>query len=261
VRRHRSVFQPDYVLLRGPAVSTQMMSADMRNSRVGRRRTIARAIALGRGETRASTHAWVRRKATGHEPIIIVETEASRAHNRARTAEAVGARLTFTKLRQWPPPREPSVTIPTSLTGSSSMVGVARAARMSWTQACGVTVVAYLLVTGVVAIGGGVPPLMDGPTAHVAGTDQRTVVPRGCRARASRERASDVPDLHIDRRRSQCWRGRCATSTTSRPKQPTYRQQAVDCLARSPRYGRPCLAPEAPALNTSVPEALSPVTR
>jgi hypothetical protein len=181
------------------------------------------------------------------------------AHNRARTAEAVGARLTFTKLRQWLHPTNRAPRIPDvadMLVIHESMLQ--RAARMRWTQAFGVTVVAYLLITWVVAGVATSSPPADGPTAHIAGIDPRTAVPGGMSSsRRPEERASDVPDMHIDPQSfAVLERTLSDLDQQAGQSQPTYRQQAVDLpTSLAGATDAPASAPEAPPSDTSVPEA------
>jgi hypothetical protein len=186
------------------------------------------------------------------------------AHNRACTAEAVGARLTFTKLRQWLHPTSRAPRIPDvadMLVIHESMWQ--RAARMSWTQAFGVTVVAYLLITWVVAGVATSSPPADGPTAHIAGIDPLTAVPGGMStSRRPEERASDVPDMHIDPQSfAVLERTLSDLDQQAGQSQPTYRQQAVDLpTSLAGATDAPASAPEAPASDTTVPEALSSAT-
>jgi len=180
-------------------------------------------------------------------------------HNRAGTAEALRARLTFTKLRQRLDPTSRAPRIP----DVADMLVIheslwQRAARMSRTQAFGVTAVAYLLVNWALAGVATSAPPADGPTAQIAGTNPRTSVPGGMSSSGRpEERAGDVPDMHIDPQSfAVLERTLSDLDQQAGQSQPTYRQQAVDLpTSLAGATDAPASAPEAPPSDTSVPEA------
>jgi len=145
----------------------------------------------------ASTCAGLRGRPPAEAITIVGKPSLTPVHNRAGTAEALHARLTFTQLRQRLHPfTEPSAT--KSLIADLMLVVqrcrcVRGAARMSRIQAFGVTAVAlsarHLDVAGAAIL----PPLPRMANSARCRTQSRTSGPGGMfRARASPKRSRDV---------------------------------------------------------------------
>jgi hypothetical protein len=181
------------------------------------------------------------------------------AHERAGSAEALRARLIFAKLRQRLQPTSRAPQIP----DVADMLVVheslwERAARMSRTQACGATAVAYLLGTWVLAGVATSPPPADGPTAEMAGTSPRTADTGGVLSSGRpEERAGDLPAVHIDPQSfAVLQRTLNDLDQQAGQSRPTYRQQAVDLpTSLAGATDAPAVAPEAPPSDVPAPEA------